>query len=296
MTLCLLGQLKTPLRNRRRRRAVESAGHSSCSCRAAAPPEEGTEEWEQWLAAPRLEAGLDVHRRLHAAAGRHAAYLYQWRAFCERQQRDWQSAHSDSDEGDLAGALSWPLCRRWRCLRGSVAQSSTSSARRACESSRRTRGKGVSPAGPSAACTRPRAFRRWTRAFERRAWQSSVGSACSGGDGGEKDPTSRGLCCARASAASSACASSSSSICGGRRSEREARGDQQPSATHRIQPAFSEQGSTRRFRFTESARRGCKGGRASRGGKAGDVCCSCLQAARTSSAAVAGSATPRQSA
>lgn len=77
-------------------------------------------EEERLRAAPRLKFGLDgesrlrccaapdhaspVHRRVHVSAGRSLGYLAQWRAFCERQQRDWRDAHSDYDEDDLAGA------------------------------------------------------------------------------------------------------------------------------------------------------------------------------------------------
>jgi hypothetical protein len=75
---------------------------------ATARPEASAEQdelaWERRLAAPRMEAGLDVHRRVHVLACKHAAYLFQWRAFCERQGRSFQDTLSDEDEAVLACA------------------------------------------------------------------------------------------------------------------------------------------------------------------------------------------------
>jgi len=51
-----------------------------------------------------MEAGLDVHRRVHVLACKHAAYLFQWRAFCERQGRSFQDTLTDEDEAVLACA------------------------------------------------------------------------------------------------------------------------------------------------------------------------------------------------
>jgi hypothetical protein len=70
----------------------------------AALSEEEELEWEQTITRPRVEAGTDVHRRVHALAGKHPAYLFQWRAFCERQKRSWLDARSAEDEAILAGA------------------------------------------------------------------------------------------------------------------------------------------------------------------------------------------------
>ena len=56
------------------------------------------------MAGPRMEAGLDVHRRVHVLACKHAAYLFQWRAFCERQGRSFQDTLTDDDEAVLASA------------------------------------------------------------------------------------------------------------------------------------------------------------------------------------------------
>jgi hypothetical protein len=50
-----------------------------------------------------MKFGLDVHRRVHVVAGRSLGYLFQWRAFCKRQDRDWRDAHGDYDEDILAG-------------------------------------------------------------------------------------------------------------------------------------------------------------------------------------------------
>jgi len=58
---------------------------------------------QRLLGGPRIEAGLDVHRRVHLLAGKHPGYLFQWRAFCERQRREWQDAHGAYDEDVLAG-------------------------------------------------------------------------------------------------------------------------------------------------------------------------------------------------
>ena len=60
------------------------------------------DEQERLLAAPRLKFGLDVHRRVHAQAAQSLGYLFQWRAFCERQKRDWRDAHGEFDEDVLA--------------------------------------------------------------------------------------------------------------------------------------------------------------------------------------------------
>ena len=73
-------------------------------------------EWERIIAAPRLEAGLDVHRRVHALAARNASYLFQWRAFCQRQARDWQASCSTEDEAVLAGACGCLLALVAACV------------------------------------------------------------------------------------------------------------------------------------------------------------------------------------
>ena len=65
-------------------------------------------EADRLLAAPRLQDGLEVHRLVHTTAGQHPGYLFQWRAFCDRQGMDWRSFASDEEEGMLAGA---PDCR-----------------------------------------------------------------------------------------------------------------------------------------------------------------------------------------
>jgi hypothetical protein len=59
-------------------------------------------EYERKMAQPRIEFGTDVHRRVHLIAARSPAYLFQWRAFCERQSRDWRDAHGTFDEDLLA--------------------------------------------------------------------------------------------------------------------------------------------------------------------------------------------------
>ena len=64
----------------------------------------GDDAMDDIIAAPRMEAGLDIHRRAHVSAIRHPAYLYQWRAFCERQSMEWRNYSTDEDEGFLAGA------------------------------------------------------------------------------------------------------------------------------------------------------------------------------------------------
>ena len=85
----------------RPRRALRLHRASTVRVLAAA---QDSPEWERIIAAPRLEAGLDVHRRVHALAARNASYLFQWRAFCQRQARDWQASRSTEDEAVLAGA------------------------------------------------------------------------------------------------------------------------------------------------------------------------------------------------
>lgn len=60
-------------------------------------------ELERLMTRPRLVYGLDVHRRLHAMAARNPGYLFQWRAFCERNGLDWKAVVSDEDEALLAG-------------------------------------------------------------------------------------------------------------------------------------------------------------------------------------------------
>jgi hypothetical protein len=98
-----------------------------------------------------MEAGLDVHRRLHAQAGRHPGYLFQWRAFCERQQRSWQDTRSSEDEAIMAGAQH-PHCRAAdRALSAArLAQCSTTKWRRVSSSSRRTRLAGDCTSGRNA--------------------------------------------------------------------------------------------------------------------------------------------------
>ena len=85
-----------PARPRRR--------HAVAARPAASSTEQDEIAWERRVAGPRLQDGLDVHRRVHALACRHAAYLFQWRAFCERQGRSWQDTLSDDDEAILACA------------------------------------------------------------------------------------------------------------------------------------------------------------------------------------------------
>lgn len=69
------------------------------------PTEEDADlAWERAVTRPRVEDGLDVHRRVHALAGKHPGYMHQWRAFCDRQQRSWLDARTEEDEAVLAGA------------------------------------------------------------------------------------------------------------------------------------------------------------------------------------------------
>ena len=90
--------------------AALPGARSRCRIAASAQPEASSEQdelaWERRLAAPRMEAGLDVHRRVHVLASKHAAYLFQWRAFCERQGRSFLDTLSDEDEAVLACACS----------------------------------------------------------------------------------------------------------------------------------------------------------------------------------------------
>ena len=74
------------------------------------PTRKEEEDEDDFVAAPRLEAGLDIHRRAHVLAAPHPAYLFQWRAFCERQKADWTKYASDEDEGFLAGKSSREQC------------------------------------------------------------------------------------------------------------------------------------------------------------------------------------------
>jgi len=39
---------------------------------------------------------------VHACAAQSLGYLFQWRAFCERQKRDWRDSHGAYDEDVLA--------------------------------------------------------------------------------------------------------------------------------------------------------------------------------------------------
>lgn len=77
----------------------------SFQLKAKAEEEEDDIEFERLIAWPRMAEGLNVHRRLHATAARNPGYLFQWRAFCERNKLDWQTVHTDEDEGLLAGAV-----------------------------------------------------------------------------------------------------------------------------------------------------------------------------------------------
>ena len=90
----------------------QGAHRSRCRVSATRSTANASDDWERIISGPRMEAGLDVHRRVHALAGKHAAYMFQWRAFCERQQRSWQAARTVEDEGIIAGAA--------RCVLGST--------------------------------------------------------------------------------------------------------------------------------------------------------------------------------
>lgn len=89
------------------------------SCRSAAASQDENLAHERLLAAPRIEDGLDVHRRIHVRAARHAVYLFQWRAFCDRQRRSWQEASTGEDE-DVLAAFHFELERSVRRFEADV--------------------------------------------------------------------------------------------------------------------------------------------------------------------------------
>lgn len=180
------------------------AGSVAWRRRRAAPParcspntafEADSLAMERLLAAPRIEDGLDVHRRVHAAAARHGAYLFQWRAFCDRARRNWQDAYSDearvwapllSRRGSAAvcGGVprslmgAGPLRRtRTRSPR------STTTLSAAWRGSRPTQRAGSWPPGRRARCTRPRAWPRWAQPFVLPPRRLSDGAGCSGTTG-----------------------------------------------------------------------------------------------------------------
>jgi hypothetical protein len=131
--------------------ASDAGSASGTPAPTAALTEQEELEWQRTITGPRMEAGLDVHRRLHAQAGRHPGYLFQWRAFCERQQRSWQDTRSSEDEAIMAGAQQ-PHCRAaGRALSAArLAQCSTTKWRRVSSSSRRTRLAGDCTSGRNA--------------------------------------------------------------------------------------------------------------------------------------------------
>lgn len=72
--------------------------------RAAVDSEEDDYELERLQTWPRMAYGLSIHRMLHTLAARNPGYLFQWRAFAERNKLDWRAVTTDEDEGLLAGA------------------------------------------------------------------------------------------------------------------------------------------------------------------------------------------------
>lgn len=114
-------------------------------------------EFDRLLTWPRMSAGLNIHRKVHSSAARNPPYLFQWRAFCERNKLDWQNASTDEDEGLLAGAEHGALNRYALCVRMQRGfrltalpigqQGSISSWRKASSASKRTPLLGVSTSG-----------------------------------------------------------------------------------------------------------------------------------------------------
>ncbi len=114
--------LQAHLSRRRAGGDCASFFRARCAAGASAASDDADVEMQRVLAGPRIEAGLDVHRRVHALAGKHPGYLFQWRAFCERQRRDWQDAHGAFDEDILAGAACADICTGKRRLIRHTAQ------------------------------------------------------------------------------------------------------------------------------------------------------------------------------